>query len=65
MAMEDQAPAETTAGTPPAPAVGPGADRPEGQPDENIHTLLHQRIVTLQKERQGRWQRILEVLRGR
>jgi pSer/pThr/pTyr-binding forkhead associated (FHA) protein len=43
------------------PSPGPSGN----PPDDNIHALLFRRIATLQTERQGRWQKILEMIAGR
>ena len=34
-------------------------------PAQNIHALLDRRLAELHQERQGRWQRILELMLGR
>jgi hypothetical protein len=40
------------------------ASPPEDQPGGHIHALLCQKIAALQQERQGRWQRVLDLVRG-
>jgi hypothetical protein len=54
------------------PKANPAADRTQQQPtrpaaggeDPNSVAWLHQRIMTLQRERETRWQKILKLLPG-
>jgi hypothetical protein len=58
------APEDHRAGPTPVRADDPDATRIGRQTGEEIHTLLHRRIAEIQKERQGRWQRIMTLLLG-
>jgi hypothetical protein len=64
-AVEGPSPAERTAGPPPPPAGKQAAACPGSLPDDAIHMLLSQRIAAIQQERQGRWQRVLDLMMGR
>jgi pSer/pThr/pTyr-binding forkhead associated (FHA) protein len=44
---------------------GPPGPPPESHAYEEIHSLLHQRIVAIQHDRQDRWQKILSILLNR
>jgi hypothetical protein len=56
-------PAGGGGGAPPAAPAAP-ASPGRGQTPEDLHTWLNQRIAAIQQERQGRWQKILNFLRG-
>jgi hypothetical protein len=64
---------EAHRGTLPPPLPGELADPPTNgeacppplEDPTDLHTLLCQRVETLQKERQGRWQRLMERLFGK
>jgi pSer/pThr/pTyr-binding forkhead associated (FHA) protein len=47
---------------PPSPSVSPQA---AGDQPQDVHAWLTQRIAGLERERQGRWQKILDFLRGK
>jgi pSer/pThr/pTyr-binding forkhead associated (FHA) protein len=64
-AVEGPSPAERTAGPSPSPAGKQAAACPGSLPDDTIHMLLSQRIAAIQQERQGRWQRVLDLMLGR
>jgi pSer/pThr/pTyr-binding forkhead associated (FHA) protein len=63
-APEDKESAPPAKRTPPAPTAGQGPPAGAGQ-SQDIHAWLTQRIAGLEKERQGRWQKILNFLRGK
>jgi hypothetical protein len=65
MVAEGPSSEERRAGPAPAPTGDPDAPPCKDQLDGNVHVLLHQRIAILQKERQSRFQRVLELMLGR
>jgi hypothetical protein len=65
MAAQRPSSEQRRAGPAPAPMGDPDAPRSGNQIDENVHVLLHERIAMLQKERQSRFQRVLELMLGR
>jgi pSer/pThr/pTyr-binding forkhead associated (FHA) protein len=65
MAAQGPSSEERRAGPAPTPTGDPDAPRSQDQLDGNVHVLLHRRIATLQKERQSRFQRVLELMLGR
>jgi pSer/pThr/pTyr-binding forkhead associated (FHA) protein len=48
-----------------APAGGSPAPPEVGEGSQDIHAWLSQRMAALQQERQGRWQKILDLLTGK
>jgi predicted component of type VI protein secretion system len=51
-------------GPPAAPPNGEGPPPCAGQADEDLHAEVAQRLEALQRERHGRWQGLLQLLRG-
>jgi hypothetical protein len=58
------APAATAAASAKAPSLT-GGPQLAGRSDQEVHAWLYDRIATIQKERQSRWQTILGYLRGK
>jgi pSer/pThr/pTyr-binding forkhead associated (FHA) protein len=44
--------------------LGPGDSETRADPDKDTMIWLHQRIMSIENERQGRWQKILNLLPG-
>jgi hypothetical protein len=64
--VADEPPAVTAAPAEPmkfSPANGQEATSPAPAPAD-VHEWLNRRIVELQEERQGRWQKLLRFVRG-
>jgi pSer/pThr/pTyr-binding forkhead associated (FHA) protein len=43
---------------------GPNPPGPSPVPDKDIHAMISQRLAEIDRERQGRWQKIMAVLKG-
>src|SRR5262249_24518542 len=60
------APPEAAAPAPPGAAAHAPTPRPAAAPaQDDAHALIYERIEELQRERQSRWQTILQFLAGR